>query len=135
MNFLGIDYGKERVGLATGEGQIKIASPFMILKNKGRDSLLEEIKKIISEENISKVVVGLPLTLKSEESEQTKEVLSFVDGLQKSLQISVETEDERMTSVMVDKLDSSRRKNKERDAVSAMLILQNYFDRKHDATN
>ncbi len=129
MNFLGIDYGEKRVGLATGNDETKIASPFLILDNKGRDFLLEEIKKICVEENIEKIVAGMPLTMKSEKGPQAKEILKFIDFLKNNLNVPVVTEDERFTSAMVDAL-MAESGVKERDAVAAMIILQSFFDRK-----
>jgi putative Holliday junction resolvase len=129
MNYLGIDYGEKRVGLATGSDETKIASPFFILENKSQDFLLTEIKKICEQENVEKIVVGLPLTMENKEGTQAKEVLHFIDFLEKNLPIPVITEDERFTSAIVDKL-MSESGVKDRDAVSAMIILQSFFDRK-----
>jgi len=129
MNYLGIDYGEKRVGLATGSDEIKLASPFFILENKSRDFLLEEIKKICAKENIEKIVVGMPLTMASERGPQAEEVARFVDFLKNNLFVGVETEDERFTSAIVDKL-MAESGVKDRDAVAAMIILQSFFDRK-----
>jgi len=129
MNFLGVDYGEKRIGFATGSDETKIASPFLILENRGHNYLLEEIKKICAEENIGKIVVGMPLTMKSEKGPEAKEVLRFVDFLKNNLSLAVETEDERFSSAMVDKL-MAESGVKERDAVAAMIILQSYFDKK-----
>ena len=127
MNFLGIDYGEKRVGLATGSDETKLASPFFILENKGRDFLLTEIKKFCGEENIEKIVVGMPLTMASERGPQAEEVLKFIDFLKNNLSVGVEMEDERFTSAMVDKL-MAESGVKDRDAISAMIILQSFFD-------
>jgi putative Holliday junction resolvase len=129
MNFLGVDYGEKRIGLATGSDETKISSPFLILENKGQNYLLEEIKKICAEENTGKIVVGMPLTMKSEKGPEAKEVLRFVDFLKNNLSLTIETEDERFSSAMVDKL-MAESGVKERDAVAAMIILQSYFDKK-----
>lgn len=127
MNFLGIDYGEKRVGLATGNNETKIASPFLILDNKGQSFLLEEIKKICENENVEKIVVGVPLTMASEKGPQAEEVLRFVDFLKNNLAAPVAVEDERFTSAMVDKL-MAESGVKDRDAVAAMIILQSFFD-------
>ncbi len=129
MNYLGIDYGEKRVGLATGDDKIKIASPFLVLENKSQDFLLAEIKKICDQENIERIVVGLPLTMVSETGLQAKEVLRFVDFLKNNLAAPVAVEDERFSSAMVDKL-MAESGVKDRDAVAAMVILQSFFDRK-----
>jgi len=129
MNFLGIDYGEKRVGLATGSDETKMASPFLILENKGWDFLFDEIKKICDQEKIDKIVVGMPLTMASERGPQAKDVLKFIEFLKNNLAAGVETEDERFSSTMVDKL-MAESGVKERDAVAAMIILQSYFDKK-----
>ncbi|MFA5128903.1 MAG: Holliday junction resolvase RuvX [Patescibacteria group bacterium] len=129
MNYLGIDYGEKRVGFATGSDETKIASPFFVLENKGRDFLLAEIKRVCVEENIGKIVVGLPLTMASETGPQAEEIMRFVDFLKNNLAVPTEMEDERFSSAMVDKL-MAESGVKERDAVAAMIILQSFFDRK-----
>lgn len=127
--FLGIDYGEKRIGLATGDLETKIASPFMILENNGDNFVLANIKDICEKEKVEKIIVGMPLTMDSKEGEQAKEVLSFIDYLKSNLEIPIEVEDERMTSKMVNNLGGVERGRKERDAVSAMFILQSYLDK------
>lgn len=129
MNYLGIDYGEKRVGFATGSDETNMASPFFVLENRGCDFLLAEIKKICEKENIEKIVVGIPLTMASEAGPQAKEIMRFVDFLKNNLSMPIETEDERFTSSMVDKL-MAESGVKDRDAVAAMIILQSFFDRK-----
>lgn len=128
MNLLSIDYGEKRIGLATGDDETKIASPFLILENKGENFVLEEIKKICVKEKVDKIVVGMPLTLAGEVGPQAKDTQQFVEFLKNNLSVIVEMEDERFTSAMVDKL-MAESKVKERDAVAAMIILQSYFDK------
>jgi putative Holliday junction resolvase len=127
MNILGIDYGEKRIGLALGGREIKIATPYEILENKNLDFVIDEIKKICKTENVNEIIVGLPISLKGKIEAQAKKVLEFVEFLKKNLEIPIETEDERLTSVMVDKL--AKEQKVERDAVAAMLILQSYLDR------
>jgi len=128
MNLLGIDYGKKRIGLAIGESETKIASPLGIVENKNWDFVLEKIKKICRAEEVGKVVVGVPITMPGAVGPQAKEVLKFIDFLKNNLEVQVEKEDERLTSAMADKLVVGT-KIKERDALSAMVILQNYLDK------
>lgn len=129
MNLLGIDYGKKRIGLAIGDSETNIALPFGILKNQGEDFVIQEIKKICRSKGVEKVIIGVPITLSGAVGLQAKEVLKFVNFLKNNLSVAVETEDERFTSAMVDKL-MAESGVKERDAVAAMIILQSYLDRK-----
>ena len=58
--FLGIDYGEKRIGLATGDLETKIASPFLIVENDKRESVLKKIKDICEENEIEKIIISEP---------------------------------------------------------------------------
>ena len=53
---LGIDYGEKRIGLATGDLETKIASPFLIVENDKRESVLKKIKDVCEENEIEKIL-------------------------------------------------------------------------------
>lgn len=127
MNLLGIDYGEKRIGLAVADKKAKIAMPYKVLENKGLDFVVNEIKKICEAEKVDEIIVGLPISLAGKIGPKAKEVIKFVEFLKKKLWPSIRTEDERLTSAMVDKLAEEQKL--ERDAVAAMLILQSYLDK------
>lgn len=103
--------------------------------------LLENIHKILKEEDAGKIVVGYPLNLKSEKTLQTLEVDKFIERLQsfflsKNENIEVEMFDERFTSKMASGFiaNSSMKKSKRQDksmidSISAQIILQDYLDK------
>jgi putative Holliday junction resolvase len=128
MKFLGIDYGEKNIGLATGDDETRLASPFGILENKDQDFVLGGLKEICLEEEIGKIIIGLPLTMSGEIGPQAGAVNDFISFLKNNFDFPIETEDERLTSAMVDKL-MEESGVKERDAVAAMIILQSYLDR------
>ncbi len=90
----------------------------------------------VSKENVEKIVVGLPKTMKGEESESMKYITPFMASLKKKVpNIPVEMFDERFTSVLahraiieggVKKMD--RRNKALVDEVSATIILQSYME-------
>lgn len=127
MDLLGIDYGEKRIGLALADYETKIATPYKVLENKSDDFIIGELKKICKEERIGEIVVGLPISLKGKAGSQAKKVLQFLKLLKRKLRLPVKTEDERLTSAMVNKL--AKKQKVERDAVAAMLILQSYLER------
>jgi len=142
QKILAIDYGDKRVGLAIGDLEIKTAVPFGILEYTDQDELLEKLKKIISQEKIEKIVLGLPLSLhnnarensmqeKDYENAHMKKYLAFKKIVEKHFDLPVITEDERMSTKMARGLgNSKKKKRKERyDDVAAMVILQGYLDR------
>lgn len=127
MTLMGIDYGEKKIGLAVANEKAKIATPYKVLENKGFDFVVSEIKKICEVEDVGEIIVGLPISLSGEIGTQAKKVMEFVEFLKEKLPLSIKTEDERLTSAMVDKL--AKEQKVERDAVAAMLILQNYLDK------
>lgn len=124
---MGIDYGGKKIGLAVANEETKIATPYKVLENKGFNFVVSEIKKICEAEDVGEIIVGLPISLSGEIGPQAKKVMEFVEFLKEKLPLSIKTEDERLTSAMVDKL--AKEQKVERDAVAAMLILQNYLDK------
>jgi putative Holliday junction resolvase len=136
MRYLGIDYGEKRVGLALGDDAVRVASPFRVIENKGMDMLLAELAKLIEGEEIKQIVVGVPYSLmesKGEAGEQEQAVIDFITRLGMATIVPIAREDERFTSVLVDKLMVGEKlPGGKRDAISAMLILQLYLDKIKD---
>ena len=130
---LAIDYGDVRIGLAMSDLMHIIAKPFKTIKNHNSNDIFIEIEKIIEENNIGKIIVGLPLTLKGEYSKQTEKVLSFVDKLKIHVEIEVDTYDERLSSFQAKKSlihqGVKTGHNKEQiDQTAAAIFLQGYLD-------
>lgn len=137
MSILGLDYGDRKIGLAKGDLNLKIALPLKILENKGQSFILEELKKIITQEDIKEIVVGVPLSLAGGnlrpvdiKNEQMRKVLDFIDWLKNNFNLPVVMEDERLSTKMANGLHRGLVKKTAEDAVAAMLILQTYLDKK-----
>lgn len=127
INYLGVDWGEKRIGLALADSENKIATPFKTIKN------ISELVKIILEEDINSVVIGLPKKMSTGIIENSN-FSKFIKILRTRLvdkNISLEFMDERLSSVQADTLKVKEVKY-ERDSVSAMIILQSYLDKKYD---
>ncbi|MFA5076306.1 MAG: Holliday junction resolvase RuvX [Patescibacteria group bacterium] len=124
---LGIDYGSERLGLALGEEEQRIALPFDVLENK--EGLVGQLRRIIDSEEIYRIIVGLPLNLKGERAFKVEETERFIDLLKKNFNLPILTEDERLSSKMADQLFKEYNQKYDRDAIAAMIILQSYLDK------
>ena len=74
---LGIDFGEKRVGLALSDRSKLIASPYKTLQYISENDLISKIKKIVIDKEIEVFVIGLPLNMKGEDSDQTKKVRRF----------------------------------------------------------
>ncbi len=81
---LAIDYGEKRIGLALSDPMMTFAYAFQTLNND--PNLLNNLKKIISEKNIEKIVLGLPYQDDGKLSSNGKEILKFKEKLEKKIQ-------------------------------------------------
>lgn len=126
--FLGIDYGNKRIGLAIADSSTKLAVPFEIIENKNRKFVLVELNKIIEQENIDQIVVGVPYNMEGEETEQTKDVLEFIKFLNKNLDLQIHQFDERLSTKAAETLLGDVDKKSHKDAVAAMVILQDFLN-------
>lgn len=130
---LSIDYGEKRVGLALSDLLQIIAKPFDTLLNKTDNDLIKKILEISASNMVSKIIVGMPLTLKGEHSEQTKKVLQFVNLLKDQTSLPVEQYDERLSSIQAKRtlvmqgIKTGHNKS-EVDKTAAALFLQGYLD-------
>lgn len=132
---LGIDYGRKRVGIA-------VTDPLQMISNGLTTVASSEIFTFLSDyfakEAVEAVVVGLPKTVRNEESESMKYIRPFVNRFKKLYpDIKLEMVDERFTSklafqAMIDGglKKKDRRKKELVDTVSAAIILQSYLEHK-----
>ena len=122
--YLGIDYGTKRIGLAIGESETKIALIFGTVDN------INEIIKVIQEEQINVVIVGKPYSVANVEHKLPDSFQKFINELNKRMpkEVVIEFEDERLSSKYADSLIGDRKTKASRDEISAMLILQTYLD-------
>ena len=78
---LGVDYGDVRVGLALSDTTKLIASPLKTIQNKNSGLLISELKEIISENDVESIVVGFPVGMKGQDTNQTVKVKDFIQSL------------------------------------------------------
>lgn len=131
---LGIDYGKVRTGLALSDSSETIASPLKTFKMaRDLDLSIKNLLKEVTDYNVVRLVVGLPLLFSGKESATTQAVRLFAQKLEKSSNLPLVLWDERLTSKEVERLMiEAKVKRKKRaahiDSLSATLILQGYLD-------
>ena len=122
--YIGIDWGLSRIGLALGDDETKISTPFKVVSN------IKDILKTIKEEEIDIIVLGSPLKM-SGADDLNNNFLKFKNNLEKKIDIPIEFIDERLTSKAADALSGDKKNKASRDALAAMIILQSYFDKKN----
>ena len=137
MRYLGLDLGSKTLGIAISDRTNTIASVYTTLNfvNEDYESLILPLKKIIEENSISTLVLGLPLNMNNTLGPRADITLSFKSLLETKLNIKVEIMDERLTSVISNNVlidaDVSRKKRKKKvDGMAAVIILQSFLDKK-----
>lgn len=135
MRILGLDLGTKTLGVSVSDLTETIASSVTILRfeeNKP-ETVINDLKKIIDEYNISLIVIGLPKNMNNTLGVAVERTRAFEEVLKENFNIEIKEQDERLSSVTANsvllKADLSRKKRKEKvDAVAATIILQNYLD-------
>lgn len=131
---LGLDVGNKTIGVAVSDPFFLTAQGLKTIKRSNIKKDMEELKLIIQEQNIIKIVVGFPKNMNNTVGPQGEKVLLFVKKMKKELDVEIVLEDERLTTVSAEKMLISgnvrREKRKEIiDKVAAVYILQTYLDR------
>ena len=131
---LGIEKKKKRVGLALSDRSNLIASPYKTLIYVSEKELISQISLIISENDITIVVLGLPINMKGQDTIQTNKVRNFKDSLS-ILGLPIIYEDERLSSIsaknslILQNVKTGHHKGAI-DRTAAAIILQQYLDKK-----
>ncbi len=133
MTTLALDVGEKRIGLALSDTSNKIARPLGYLKHHSFEATLKEVTSLVRQHQVDEVVVGLPISLKGCDTQQTKRVREFSRKLASALSVKVVCWDERFTTVLAERVLSEGRVGKKKkreqiDQISAVLILQSYLD-------
>lgn len=130
---LAIDFGLKRCGLAISDDAKIFAFG---LDTVDSAKLMDEVKRLVSKENVDEIVLGLPLRLNDEDAHVTENVRLLAEALMKEVPgIQVHLEDERFTSKMamqsMHEAGASKKQKKEKgliDKVSATIILQSFLE-------
>ena len=132
---MGLDYGSKTVGVALSDLLHITASSFEVIRRPNEidlKSTIERIVEIINEQNVEKIVLGLPKNMNNTEGESSEKVRKFKEKLEKVISIPVVLWDERLTTVeshnMMIEAGMNWRKRKEVvDKVAAYSILENFM--------
>jgi putative Holliday junction resolvase len=136
QSVLGFDYGTKSIGIAIGQELTASARPLMSIKAVDGIPKWEEIGKIITEWQPDLIVVGLPLNMDGTEQEITLRAKKFGNRLNGRFGIKVVTQDERLTTAdakaRLFEMGGYKALTKGQvDAMSAVLIIESYFENQH----
>lgn len=129
---LAIDFGRRRCGIAVTDAACIIANP---LETVETPRLIDFVSQYVKREGVTTVVVGMPRTVRGEDSETVKYLTPVVNRLKKVIApVPVVFYDERFTSVLAHRamIDGGMSKTARRDKaavdkISASIILNDYL--------
>lgn len=137
LNYLGIDYGSKRIGLAIGDDDIGVATPILAIGVQGQKQVLRDLELVLKERRVGAIVIGYPYNMNGSVGFKAKEVDAFVEVLEARFHLPVHRVDERLTTHQVEsdlraagrktKTDKKTRQSGEIDSRAASLILQDYL--------
>jgi putative holliday junction resolvase len=123
---LALDYGEKRIGVAIAHVTARLPRPLLTLQNS--PDVQADIQKLVEQEAVSLVVVGLPRGMDGGYTEQTRAAEAFQKDLSTQLTVPVELADETLTSVDAEAaLQGTKHTKDDIDALSAAYILERYL--------
>ncbi|MBR2615010.1 MAG: Holliday junction resolvase RuvX [Clostridia bacterium] len=134
MRILALDIGDKRIGLAISDPFNSYALPLKTYFRKNLKTDLVELSKIIKEKEITNIVCGLPVNFDGSPSIQTQKTGYFIDRLKETVNLPIETVDERCTTVEAERVlieENMSREDRKKvvDAIAATYILEGYLNK------
>ena len=122
---MALDYGSARTGVAVSDPTGTLARPLGVVERASTEAGLAELGGLARDEDVDRVVVGLPLTLRGTHGEQAAETERFVEALRGVLDVPVELFDERFTTDLAQQTAGTAPE----DALAAAHLLSTYLER------
>ena len=134
MNIIALDIGEKRTGVAISNNISTMCTPLKYIKSEDLEFLMSELTIIIDQNDINKIIIGLPKLLSGKEGLRAKFSRYISKKIkQKFLNLEIILWDERLTTKEAEKylIESGIKKAKIKekiDSESAVIILENYLN-------
>ena len=133
VRFVGLDLGSKRIGVSICDERQSVATPFKTINKTNTNTLINELKIIIQENNIEGIIVGNPINMDGSLGRSAQSVNDIASNIAKSINIPVILWDERLSTVgafnLSNQLDVNVSKRvKSIDQNAAAFILQGAID-------
>ena len=130
---IGLDLGSKKIGVSICDERQSIATPFKTINKTNTNDLIEDLKVIISENNIKGIIIGNPINMDGSMGRSAQSVNDVANNISKSINIPVILWDERLSTVGAFNLSSQLDVNvskrvKTIDQNAAAFILQGAID-------
>jgi len=136
MRYLGLDLGTKTLGVAISDATLTIAASLKTIRfeENNYDQALLELKDLVKEYNVEKIILGFPKNMNNTVSESGERTLKFKEKLESEFNVAVIMQDERLSTVeatnyMIEANTSRKKRKVKIDSVAANIILQTYLDK------
>ena len=129
---MALDIGTKRIGIALSDYLHMLANGYSYINRTPEDKAIETIKKIAKENNVEKIIIGVPYNMDGTQGSQAEDCINFSKNFS---EFTIIQEDERLTSDCAEenlrnkKIDFRKDKGLV-DIESACIILEQYLSRK-----
>ena len=130
---IGLDLGSKRIGVSICDEKQSIATPFKTINKTNKDELINELKKIINENNVKGIVIGYPINMDGSLGSSAQSVNDIAKNIDEVINIDICLWDERLSTVGAFNLSSQldinvTKREKNIDQNAAAFILQGAID-------
>ena len=130
---IGLDLGSKRIGVSICDEKQLIATPFKTINRSTAKDLIDELKRIIEENNIKGIIIGNPLNMDDSSGSSAQSVKDTSNNIEKSIDLPICLWDERLSTVGAFNLSSQldinvSKREKKIDENAAAFILQGAID-------
>lgn len=124
MKILGVDYGRGKIGVAVGDTTTKLAEPLHVISSS---KFNVQCSKLVIENNIKMIVIGLPA------GKMDEEIKTFGGKLHEQTGLKVEYFDETLSTqdaqkILIESGGNRKKRKQKEDAVAAAIMLQWYLE-------
>ena len=126
MRVLALDYGSARCGCALSDPTRTLATPIEAVERPSTRKGLARIAALVRDREVGAVVVGLPLGLSGEDTDQTRETRAFAARLGEVVGVPVDLYDERFTTRIAERAGTHRTSE---DSRAAAVLLEDWLAR------
>lgn len=125
MTILALDLGSKKTGIAISHGEMAEALKTYYFDKTGEDGLVSDLRKIVAEQKVEKLVIGLPLSLNGEQTDQSRKIKKQAEGIAEKLGLPFDFTQEALTSWEASESETNQ---KGIDAQAAKIILEQYLN-------
>ncbi len=134
MRFVGLDYGRKRIGVAVSDSQGRVALPVQsFVRSKDQKGDIRKLANLIKDYEPAKIIAGNPVGLSGFAGASTQAVQQFLSELSREVEVEIVLHDERFSTSEASKRlreanMSAKAQRSVIDASAAAVILQSWLD-------